>query len=352
MNLLALRERFPHMGKFSGYDMLFKKMASKPGLFLSTVNRSCGKLKIPILRKIYEKKSHKYAHTIYYDISCFEAEALALMIFRSNYFSCLHYAYLENNLSTKFLSGKKNGKIIATAHQPEMWWKNNNQDPGIVKGLDHLIVLDKKSKTFFSKYLQPEKIHFIPHGVDTNFFKPGLNILKKEFSGVFSGHWLRDLTCLKEVIDILIATKPEIKFSLIYPEEKRKNNDLVSRLVEYSQVKIYSGLSDTELLTVYQNSSLLFLPLLDCTANNAVLEAMSCGLPVISTNVGGLRDYCSDKAGQFFENDDFDGISKAILKLYYDQNLLQTMSVQARKEAVENLDWKVIANQTIEVYKK
>jgi glycosyltransferase involved in cell wall biosynthesis len=37
---------------------------------------------------------------------------------------------------------------------------------------------------------------------------------------------------------------------------------------------------------LYQHASLLFLPLIEATANNAVVESFACGLAVISSAIG------------------------------------------------------------------
>ncbi len=39
----------------------------------------------------------------------------------------------------------------------------------------------------------------------------------------------------------------------------------------------------------------MVLPLKDATANNAVLEAMGCGLPMVVTDVGSTRDYVNEE---------------------------------------------------------
>lgn len=46
---------------------------------------------------------------------------------------------------------------------------------------------------------------------------------------------------------------------------------------------------------MYQESDLLVV-LLDSTANNSLLEAMACGMPMVTTDLQGVRDYVARSA--------------------------------------------------------
>jgi glycosyltransferase involved in cell wall biosynthesis len=56
-------------------------------------------------------------------------------------------------------------------------------------------------------------------------------------------------------------------------------------------------ISETELVGLYRSADILFLPVINATANNAILKALACGTPVISTLVGGVPDYVNDESG-------------------------------------------------------
>ena len=49
------------------------------------------------------------------------------------------------------------------------------------------------------------------------------------------------------------------------------------------------GLTDAELRDLYHSSDIAFIPLTNATANNAVLEAMASGIPLISTDLPAIR---------------------------------------------------------------
>jgi glycosyltransferase involved in cell wall biosynthesis len=52
-----------------------------------------------------------------------------------------------------------------------------------------------------------------------------------------------------------------------------------------------TGLSDEELRREYCSCALVFLPLKETVANNALLEAMSCGTAIVAPTLPAVRDY-------------------------------------------------------------
>jgi glycosyltransferase involved in cell wall biosynthesis len=74
----------------------------------------------------------------------------------------------------------------------------------------------------------------------------------------------------------------------------------------------------------------------------SVIEAMALGLPVVSTNVGGMP-YLIDhgKDGLLVEPDDVEQMVDAILELHKNNSLAETMARKARLK-VEQFDWEVV----------
>jgi glycosyltransferase involved in cell wall biosynthesis len=115
-----------------------------------------------------------------------------------------------------------------------------------------------------------------------------------------------------------------------------------------SNVEVYSGIEDSELLRLYQQSHIGLMPLQDSTANNSLLEMMSCGLPIITTRVGSVQDYLPDGAGILLEKNDPQEILRAINSL--NPEARRTFGEAARRRALE-LDWTNVGLQMAEQYR-
>jgi glycosyltransferase involved in cell wall biosynthesis len=83
----------------------------------------------------------------------------------------------------------------------------------------------------------------------------------------------------------------------------------------------------------------------------SVIEAMSLGLPVVSTNVGGIPFLVNDNSsGLLVNDDDVEGMVNAIKSLFNDKGIGNQLIIDARK-IVENFDWNVVKYNWFEILK-
>lgn len=346
---IFIRETYPHMGLHSGYDLLFKNIeriiGNQYSIWFSKKKDSY------IIDKLLNKISFKYIKTKTPFYSKFglrsEIKAIAKCFFKKKQISIIHISNIEDCYGLLTNKGIKSlirpVKIIGTTHQPASWWRLNCR-PNIVSNLDALIVLSEVEKNFFEPYL-PNKVFVIPHGVDHFFFTPDPS-KKKEFRCIFSGQWLRDMDMLFDLIEKAISIRPNLKFDIIYPSNVR-DNPRIFRIARYKQVHWYSNVTDLELRDLYQKASILIMPLLDCTANNALLEAMSSGLPVITNNIAALKTYLPNEDCYIFENLDINRMVEKVVQLY-DSNTNHSSKIRFHVE--KKLTWNLITNKYLEVY--
>ena len=88
---------------------------------------------------------------------------------------------------------------------------------------------------------------------------------------------------------------------------------------------------------LYRGADILFLPLLQSTANNALLEGLASGLAVVATDLEAVRAYVPNGEALLSENRS-DSFVHAIQGLQRDPGLRQQMKRKARARA-EQLAW-------------
>ena len=110
-------------------------------------------------------------------------------------------------------------------------------------------------------------------------------------------------------------------------------------LDDLPNVRAYKGIDDVALRKLYQQSTLLLLPMVHATANNALLEGIACGLPVVASALPGLKAYVPGGEAFLVKENSVEGFAKAILQVVQNSECHQQMAAAARKRALE-LDWR------------
>jgi glycosyltransferase involved in cell wall biosynthesis len=236
----------------------------------------------------------------------------------------------------------KNGhrpRFVATFHQPPEVLRSLINVRALAQ-FDGVIALCRSQRDFLAEYVAAEKLFTIPHGVDLDYFRPprGDEFVAPDgkFHLLLVGHWLRDLDAAFAAVDRLEARGLHFELTIVSPEFPARRRS--------PHVRLLTGLPDDKLREVYWATDLLLMPLRDATANNAILEAMACGRPVISTAVGGVAEAVGCEAGILVPPGDPLALAEAVLRLAGDPTRRAEMGRAARRQA-EKFGWPAIAEQ-------
>ncbi len=239
-------------------------------------------------------------------------------------------------------SRSKKGRtgMIATFHQPPDLLPKILR-PDVVSLLDHVTLVSPDQVQFFEACLPPERISVILHGVDVQYFRPPIHRpMAPTWTCLTVGHNLRDFSVVREVAERLRHTN--VRFRLVTPQR--------TGVEDLPNVTVRGGLSDDELRQEYQTAGMLFLPLRSATANNALLEAFACGLPVVTTDLPATRSYAPGDQAILISDNDPAAYTEAILRLREDAALHSRLAVGGRRRA-EELRWERIAPVYAGVYR-
>jgi teichuronic acid biosynthesis glycosyltransferase TuaC len=115
-------------------------------------------------------------------------------------------------------------------------------------------------------------------------------------------------------------------------------NDLSTYIMKtnVADIKLVGNIAPGRMSKWMQAADMFVLPSYREGMPNVVMEAMSCGLPIIATAVGGLPDAIGDCQGAFLiEPRNVKQLSEAMGKVIADASLQNCMKVAARKTAEE-----------------
>jgi glycosyltransferase involved in cell wall biosynthesis len=182
------------------------------------------------------------------------------------------------------------------------------------------------------------RIDVIYNGVDTEEFRPA-SFKNKKLTLISTGRLIE-----RKGYQFLIPALPkDVKLQLI------GDGNLKNRLKKMSKgnVEFFGKVEHSKIVEKLQKADVFVLPSLNEGMSNSVLEAMSCGLPVIVTNVGGSE--LVDGNGFVIPKANVSVLRKAIENFLNEPELIEKMGLRSRKIA-EQMTWKKIAGEYMRVY--
>jgi glycosyltransferase involved in cell wall biosynthesis len=273
-----------------------------------------------------------------------------------NYFSLdrtlIHYFFPEDSLRNGS-SWPGPAKIAITLHQPLSYMDTlqaSGSNPGFFTGLsraDLIILMSGAEIDAYRKLFPQARVEFIPHGVDTAFFRPVPRVASAgtTLRLLTVGTWLRDYDLWVEIAERLADMKMNIELTVV--SNKRLISQTRDKLSKEITVNWQTGLSDELLAKAYQQADLLLLPLVDAWANNALLEAMASGLPILCSDLPATREYLGDD-GLFARN--ADEFVNQIRTFSEDASLGLSLSRKLRDKACKQYSWRSVAERHRSLY--
>jgi glycosyltransferase involved in cell wall biosynthesis len=186
-------------------------------------------------------------------------------------------------------------KIIVTLHQPVPFIQAHHPDMATLRDADALVALSEEQAEELRRLNLGPIVSLLRHGIWTDTFRPGLSTVPDNCV-LFVGEHLRDWLLITNVARQL-GQDPSLRLRLVIP---RIYSDW---FVNVPNATIETGIPEVDLITHYQRSLLLLLPLQAAIANNALLEAMSCGCPVLTNRLPSVKEYLGDEGVYFSDGD-------------------------------------------------
>lgn len=190
---------------------------------------------------------------------------------------------------------------------------------------------------FVSEGVAREKIDVTHLGVDTDYFCASTT------------------RCLRDALQVLLVGKTERDhvFAAELMGKLRDRRVALSVCTSEENAPLYRGLpnvtvmpylDDDDLVALYQASDLLLMPVLDCTANDALLESMACGTPVMINRVGGVPEYVDPSANFVLDGKELDEWADVIIRMQADRSMVLDRREMVRDGALK-FSWPTVVRQ-------
>ncbi len=170
--------------------------------------------------------------------------------------------------------------------------------------------------------------------------------------------WVRSFSPIynpKMAIQVLAELQkefPNATLTMVGPDANNYRNECELFAKELNVKVNFTGkLTKTEWISLSKNYNVFINTSNFDNMPVSVIEAMALGLPIISTNVGGVPFLLQDqKEAVLVESEDFISMSSAIQNLFSNPISTNLMVIAARKKA-ETLDWQTVKSQWFKILK-
>jgi glycosyltransferase involved in cell wall biosynthesis len=236
-----------------------------------------------------------------------------------------------------------------------LFLKQKEKKLQILNMLNHVdvitVVSESMKRRLLEEGVQEQKIFVIPNGVNTRVFRLRdkeacrlkLALPREGKIVLFVGRLLeiKGVSYLIEAARLLAEMQREFTLYLVGEGAQRQRyEEAVTEHHLRDHVRFVGGKGHHEIALWMGACDVFCLPSLQEGCPNVVLEALSCGRPVVASRVGGIPDMVCEGSGVLVEPENSHALCEALdLALHHEWELSEI------HRSVEHLSWEAAAEQ-------
>jgi glycosyltransferase involved in cell wall biosynthesis len=202
-------------------------------------------------------------------------------------------------------------------------------------------------------------IHFLPHGIDSDFFSPAAPDSSKAvteerqvilFYANISAR--KGIFELLQAFELLTTGFPAAELWVAGDGEQLDAvKDLASRLSGGDRIRFLGRQSREDAVLLMRQADVYCLASHGEPYGMTVVEAMSCGLPVVVTDAGGARYLVDEAGGIRVPVKSPSSLAQAIATLLANPVLRREMGLRNRRRVIEEFSWDRVVDRLEEIYR-
>ena len=197
-------------------------------------------------------------------------------------------------------------------------------------------------------------VNVVPFGIDINQFQPKTSSHSKFIVGTIKS--IEDhngIDCLIDAAKLVMDRNyNEINFLIVGDGTlKEKMQKKVFDLNLNNNVKFTGHVSHEKVIEYFHSLSVFIAMSTRESFGVSILEAAACGIPSITSNVGGLPEVnLNEKTGYTIKANDSQKLADLIIMYYKNNKKKEDMGLNARKNVEENFDWNKCVKKMVDIY--
>ena len=208
--------------------------------------------------------------------------------------------------------------------------------------------------------LDPAKVFVGGWGIDTRYFRPPDD--QAEPRGVLRVvsvgriHWVKAYECALQALGHVRRAGVEIDYTIVGEADTRARVAVLAAVEDLGlqgRVHVRGLATRDEVRATLRSADVFLLTSVSEGLSTATLEAMAVGLPVVVTDVGGMREAVDDGVtGYVVPPRDPGGVADALVAVARDPARGRTMGCAGRRRVVDDFDTSVRAPEALAQYRR
>lgn len=203
--------------------------------------------------------------------------------------------------------------------------------------------------------VKPEVISVMHLGVDTEMFRP-LPAMSREpyrlMTTASADAPLKGLSHLLRALAALRPDYPDIRLTLVgRPKPDGETQRLINTLGLSDCIDCCKGISHEEMVEKYARATVAVVPSMYEGFGLPAVEAMACGVPLVSTNGGALAEVVAD-AALVVSPGDGDALAQQIKRLFDDASLRDEYASRGLQRVEQHFCWERCAERMEAYYRE
>ena len=237
------------------------------------------------------------------------------------------------------------------------WYAFTKMQTQVAKRMERVMTVSESSKTDIvaDHKVDPDRVHVVPVGVDPDLFLPMKNVERIPGKIITTASADVAMKGLKYLLEAIAKLRTERHIELVIigrQKEDSASSDVFKELGLTDCVSWVHGVPDERIVELYSESELAIVPSLYEGFSLPAIEAMSCGIPLVTTTGGALPEVTGTHNETCFQvpPGDSEALAVMIRDALDNPEARKRVGMQGRQRVIDHWSWRHTALRTVEQY--